>query len=467
MPNDTFDQIGGQLDVISAAIARTSHLVAQGRVERSASHQQTDLLRGQLRDASRQLEKRDAALLQCRSDVERLEAEVADLRKKLSGIEDPDEAANLTLWMWDKPIAALAGMPNVIRMIRPMLNRTPDPTDAARVVSQKARAAEAEGRRIAVMPQNFGGDPNHDGSFNKYGSGIHRHPADALTDTSTPAEQRAFTPWIRHGVRAVADWTEAFVDAWDGPDPEAFHFDSEPGFSPARWAGTYDFSSNGGRYVDCFNAVMQDPRWETERLFTTGRTMAEEYELTGRPPFVPNINPYNRANDDWRTWIVQLLWNEFTFGMSFAAYAPILQRWPACLVGNYGEHRASGFSQSKYDSPVLYGEPEKERAELEAVRASAPAGGTVPIIPWIKLPHVGATGSYSVDAVRGIIELAVEFGVRQFIVWWDHAVLAIAENEAPFNALAEIVADDAAPVEPVVVSHTARSRDYMCTTTRF
>jgi hypothetical protein len=323
------------------------------------------------------------------------------------------------LWLWDRPHpeSTLALMPNVVECVRvdclhwrhPNTSWPKRPEEVAQDCVAEIQRRGLRTEDIAVILQDFAGD--------KYGSGVFYNPRDAVD-----VENGYHTPWTAAGVAEYRQWLSRFCAAWvatGAPAPSRFFFDSEP---PVSRSGALDGRGkvSSTAWMRSLIAMQNDPRWTRERLAGSNRTMAEAWQAAGPIRFDPNQGVYRPTNKAFREWYAKLVWNAYN-GAMHELYKMITARWPDCRCTNFGDDA----------SPVLYGPADRVGDRIDADTWQA---------PWIELPTLNmAAATAPPEEVRSVINLAVERGVDEFIVWWDHRRKGIHDNKMNFDLLASFV----------------------------
>jgi len=279
---------------------------------------------------------------------------------------DPEEVPDI--YTWDAPSGGWpTGLqPHVSQMVREYVNIGPgysqqQAINAADAIETAATLQIAAGTtsssRVCILLQHFGSWVGKDQSS------PHDHQLSFIDETDAvdvvwfnnqqPFNYRylqSLQPWCVVGRGKVKAWMEWFLEAYDGPTPQRFHFDTEEFFWPF-----FDGSENAIRILE---AVYNDDRWDTvpvpgskDYLVPSAgdKTMAlmyEEAQARFTWPDVPLIHPGavkrdeppdSDANRKYYIWYREVCKRAFDASMEECAYSLIKDKWPNCKVSNY-EH---------------------------------------------------------------------------------------------------------------------------------
>lgn len=367
----------------------------------------------------------------------------------------------LRFWTFQEPIGRAADCDDIIGMVRETAKGS-GARVADRVCDEILRRGLGRGD-VCILLQRFG--------YREGGLPLWQHPDDAA------GEYPAI--WCDAGIALCGAWMDDFIAQYRArqrrepalPSPSRFHFDTEGPVSP------------GGRLgLAGYVAMQADERWSTAPVPGFGNaTLAELHRRAGSPPIDAARRWGGRVNREWANWFGGVCLQSADAAMDFAAYRRIRAAWPNCLSSNYWT--SAGFDgggdpprvrrwtmvdgighvtrpSGDLQAPVLYWPREQARLQgetltdaklrvarekVDAVRWSWTGGGRphANVTPWIELVGNVRSGGRLVTPVlfEEMIDLLVERGVREILVWSDPPRSATARRGwDQFADIAEAVA---------------------------
>ncbi len=178
-------------------------------------------------------------------------------------------------------------------------------------------------------------------------------PADAVAVPSPIASLATGTPWVSAGLPKARAWTEAFIAEYQRLQvqfgvaaPHRFHMDSELRLPKLCYQG-----AGGTGLEDCwgtppmqlFDAIVTDPRWDSESIPVSGpsgivwRTLKQLHDAAGAPGWDSTQRRGADVNRGWSRWFDSMQRSVMEGAFEIAFYGPVRSAWPDCKSSEFAQ----------------------------------------------------------------------------------------------------------------------------------